>query len=589
MLKKRMFSLRTKADAILVAFLLIGISALSVMSVTRTITDTSDTVDTFIRNSNGKYWSATEAGLQSAIDDLTDGGTVWVPVCNISVSSSITLLDNINIIGVGKASQLYLADGADVDVLQITGKSNIRIEGIYIEGNNGTQTAYIGLIDIDGTSEDITIRDCYLYNSMKSSIDCQEGSKNVLVESCHIEGINVWAAHYPAGIWFSDENCIARNNFIKDTYACGIVLEASTGEPSSKGHILDGNIITGRISHGIHMEWVGGQNYPKSSNCTITNNRIFDLNSTAYFTPDNHYSIGMVISENTTVSNNYIRNVEEAGIVARGNGIILSNNYIYDITGKAYASRGIRTQYGAVVEIIGNWIENCVDDGIKLEGTFNSVTGNTLKNIGDVGVVIGTDCIISGNYFYDMGNIAIEGVLYKSKITGNYIVGSLGTAAIYVVYDNTTISGNTIINSTAYHIYAIASSTPRTSLIISDNLCYNGASHGIFVKNFDYVVISDNLIDGLTTASRDGIHFEDGTNATITGNVVKDDGDGADGIDIDESSDCIVTSNRVFGFTDGIDDTGTCDWNIYIGNHVRGCTNGITNTGANDIKANNAE
>ena len=100
---KGILSFRTKAEVILVAFLLIGITTVSVMSVTRTITDSSDTVYTYIRNSNGNYWAATGANLQTAIWDLnsSDGGEVHVPPGNYTFSSNLTIDNFVTVIGTG--------------------------------------------------------------------------------------------------------------------------------------------------------------------------------------------------------------------------------------------------------------------------------------------------------------------------------------------------------------------------------------------------------------------------------------------------------------------------------------------------------
>ena len=85
---------RTKLEILFVVCMLIIIGIGSVWGVTRTITSSSDTVDTFIRNSNGNYWSATGSNIQLAIWDLntTDGGTVFLPGnTTISVSNTIIL------------------------------------------------------------------------------------------------------------------------------------------------------------------------------------------------------------------------------------------------------------------------------------------------------------------------------------------------------------------------------------------------------------------------------------------------------------------------------------------------------------------
>jgi len=75
--------LRTKIEIIGSLFFIILIVVISVTALNRTITDSSDTIETYIRNSNGKYWSVSEANIQAAINDLGvsgwKSGIVWVP------------------------------------------------------------------------------------------------------------------------------------------------------------------------------------------------------------------------------------------------------------------------------------------------------------------------------------------------------------------------------------------------------------------------------------------------------------------------------------------------------------------------------
>lgn len=87
---------RTKVEIIIYLAIIIIITTASVLSVTRTISDTKDDFSKFIRNSNGKYWEATGENLQTAIWDLNNryGGKVWVG-SDITLSSPLQLKDNI--------------------------------------------------------------------------------------------------------------------------------------------------------------------------------------------------------------------------------------------------------------------------------------------------------------------------------------------------------------------------------------------------------------------------------------------------------------------------------------------------------------
>lgn len=59
---------------------LILLTGAAASSVTRIISVNNDNVYTMIYNSNGKYWEATTANIQKAINDLdNNSGTVWLP------------------------------------------------------------------------------------------------------------------------------------------------------------------------------------------------------------------------------------------------------------------------------------------------------------------------------------------------------------------------------------------------------------------------------------------------------------------------------------------------------------------------------
>lgn len=77
--KMKIIRLRTKIEVFGIICFLITLTTVSVLSVNRTITNSGDNFDTFIRNSKGHYWDCIGANIQTAIDDLgSDGGSVIV-------------------------------------------------------------------------------------------------------------------------------------------------------------------------------------------------------------------------------------------------------------------------------------------------------------------------------------------------------------------------------------------------------------------------------------------------------------------------------------------------------------------------------
>jgi len=105
-----MIRIRTKIEIILVVMFLVCVGIASVLSVNRTISDEKDDVITYIRNSEGNYWSTNESNLQLAIWDLnsTAGGSIILPSCEILISSSIDVISNVTITGQGNHTILQV-------------------------------------------------------------------------------------------------------------------------------------------------------------------------------------------------------------------------------------------------------------------------------------------------------------------------------------------------------------------------------------------------------------------------------------------------------------------------------------------------
>jgi parallel beta-helix repeat protein len=404
----------------LVAFLIIVAGIYLVGSVTRTITNVQDNKETFIRNSNGKYWEALPANIQAAVDDLGSGGTVWLPTGTFIVTSTpIQLKSNVNLVGMGNSTVLKLGDNQDMDIVVINSASGVLVSDIFFDGNEANQGAYnaYSAIDVKGTaqapSSHITIKDCTFKKMVASHIDAEEYTSYVTVDSCHFEGRRRWSsptAGYGGAIWFSGQNNVARNNFIKDTYACGIVLESGTGYPAAQA-IIDGNIITGEIAVGIAMEGAG-----KSTSAVITNNYIYNIGSDAY-QPANGSCSGIGLMYGSVASNNIVIGVPKCkdtngnlkssyGITASAN-VTIVNNVVRDIGGY-----GITRYAGGAPSLLeGNLIENVTASGIYCGGSSDStvIIGNTIRSA-DRGIYLlnnRQNCIVSGNIISDMVSYGI--------------------------------------------------------------------------------------------------------------------------------------------------------------------------------------
>lgn len=518
---KAKWSGRKAYIGVLLTIFILIVASWSVLSVNRTITTSGDDITTFVRNSNGNYWSASDTNIQLAINDLSSGGTVWIPGnTTITITNDIDMADNINLIGEGSSSVLFLGNGADIDMLEITGKENILIEKIRFDGNNVSNAGTLNLIEITGaTAKNITIQNCYFINCQAGSmIDCEEGTSYITIADNFFKETEASASH-PAGVWLAGQHCIVKNNYFENVYGCGIVMESETGSLPSSWHIIDGNVITGETSHGIHMERNGSQNYLKSNNCTIINNHIYDLYSIAYGVGD--YSTGILLSENTTCSNNKIYNVDKNGISVCGNNTIISNNIIDTVWKSNGAGIAVTDKWHYSQLIIeDNIIRNITDQAINVLATQGveivKITGNIIESTGDQGILSGGDeTYISDNYLENIGTNGIEVLSGAKNVTIDYnrFENIDGGFAIYTTAPS-IIHDNDIFEVAGTGIY-----TTDENNSICTNKIRKCTGDGITLKNCFYSVINDNLIrncvDGIDTITSYGNNTFDGNSVAF--------------------------------------------------------------------------
>jgi parallel beta-helix repeat protein len=94
-----------------------------------------------------------------------------------------------------------------------------------------------------------------------------------------------------------------------------------------------------------------------------------------------------------------------------------------------------------------------------------------------------------------------------------------------------------------------------------------------------YSLITNNYFENV----EDSIDLDYCENVTVTNNIIVG---CVNGIDIDDSIDMIIDGNIIEG-TKGIDEQGFTDWSIITGNNCRHCITPIDVNGANTVQANN--
>ncbi len=240
---------------LVVSFLVLGIYLVG--SVTRSFSDSHDTKESFIRNSNGKYWELSGENLQAAIDDLNDepGGTVWVGG-NLTVSSSI---EPKSYVMVDFQNNLVMLD-ADVPFLEVSACRFGAIKNVKVEVPEDYTSPVILLYNPPGAVwadrvrymvfENILIKNpssvSHEYTGIKVDIRTSNMAintfRNIQIENCknglHLKSPgpngwgngfqfeNIWVDGFETLVWF--EGCgIANKDFNHN------VFEAVKGRASS--------------------------------------------------------------------------------------------------------------------------------------------------------------------------------------------------------------------------------------------------------------------------------------------------------------------------------------------------------------------
>ncbi|MBE3095397.1 MAG: right-handed parallel beta-helix repeat-containing protein [Actinobacteria bacterium] len=236
----KIFSLGTKIQVIGTCLLLVALTLTSVFAVTQTISDTGDTVDTYIRNSKGNYWAATGANIQTAIWDLnsTSGGTVWLPVGTINHTSSISMENNVHLMGAGMYKTiLRFTDGASTSLALIRAKikNNFSISDLTIDGNDDGATCSNG-VQLDGVKY-FTVQNVYIHDTDGNGLwiggeaPTYTQCKNGLVDNVHATNVDAIALE-----------CFAFNN-ISDTIFSNLHSSGGTAAYQIDFHAIRNSTI----------------------------------------------------------------------------------------------------------------------------------------------------------------------------------------------------------------------------------------------------------------------------------------------------------------------------------------------------------
>lgn len=218
--------LRTKIEAAMAIIFVIILAVAGVASITRIISDSSDNSYTFIRNSNGNFWEPLGSNIQLAIDDLNDGGSVWVG-SDVELSSPIEPKDHV-IIDFEEHEVTFSSDISFV-IMQSCQYATVRNARLKLTSEHSASIIKLYIASGSGWADRVR------YNT---------------VEDIYIENTGTWTP----GVGWTDHNYVGihlqndgGSNFLFNTFrnivmegaGIGIYLEHSTSSGYGNGNYFE--------------------------------------------------------------------------------------------------------------------------------------------------------------------------------------------------------------------------------------------------------------------------------------------------------------------------------------------------------------
>ncbi len=393
---------------------------------------------------DGTNYAQTDAGIEAAMSALpASGGKVILPEGTYTISAEIDFQDDDIILeGVGNATILALANGADVSVIDTNGKTNIVIRDLYIDGNSANQSALSnGIIDNVG-SESKLIENVYISDVRDNGIDL---GSNAIVNNCIIDTFGA-SSSGDGIIIISDSGATISNNIVRNgtsSSSNGIGVASVAGQ--FERVTVVGNLIHNNGSHGINVEY--------SLGVTVTGNVAYS-NTKA--------GIAVWDSENVTVSDNVAKSNTQAGIdinngdgAATVNGVVVLGNQLYENT-----LQGINIDLSvnsSNIDIAHNIIRNNGAEGILIEGAadiaglsieFNRIyddQGSPTQTYGIRNTSSGTitDFTELGNFYSGNTTAIFSGLPTDGEITtnSNFAIGTTSPLLDFEVNGTASVTG----------------------------------------------------------------------------------------------------------------------------------------------------
>lgn len=390
--------------------------------------------------------SATSAQtiINSALSAVSStGGSVYLMEGTYIIDGSITVPNNVTLIGSGSGTVIKLKNGINANIDAITATdtttgtgvtvTNLRIDGNKANNSSGTQNGiyfYNMGGGFGGSARQGTKINTVWISQLRNYGILLENSYNSIVSGSHVNASSM-GLYIKNGAYMTISGNLLQGNTIRGIYASPINQSTITG-----------NTMESNSQYGLAIDGT-------SANNTITGNTITTTGTGGLF---------LSTASDNTISGNRFRN---SGGATTNQAIILSNTSTGNtITGNAVTDlSATTTNYAIDIQDAGSTSNYLAD---------NTLGGGTINNQGS-GTIYGGQTDMSGNYLIQpagtvelMKNTNVTGALSASTTVlspsvdrataGTLTIGSTNATAITVGRTNantqTTFLGTALFKPT---------------------------------------------------------------------------------------------------------------------------------------------
>lgn len=355
------------------------------------------------------------SAIQAALNSLSSGGSLLIPVGTYTVSSlTLSNIDDLLIHGPGTLKQ---ADGTDGNFIYFTSCNRLRLVGLGIDQNYQNQPqAHAAPSDALTLllCDDCVVTFCSIYNVNDSGIMLSRCEGATVIGNT--VKTDIGHPYGDTGIYINDSStdpgslaqCTVSNNYITGFDQVGIGFHRTAQRIiCSENNIYD-------CGYGIVM--IEGAYPPDdySKNNTIANNRMRSIGTT-----NSELGQGIVVrvSHHSNVIGNVIEDCYDSGISVAGSDYcnIIGNN--------------VKVDTGGGSNDFGIHLTSRTYNGTTVYSEHNTITGNIVYNAVDACIVLGSQCNDNSVVANTCESAASTAISLQTDASRNLLVGNNGVAA----------------------------------------------------------------------------------------------------------------------------------------------------------------